>query len=99
MTIRILASARDDLVDGWNFYEEREQGTGDYFLQCLFEDIALLKDTAGLHRMVQGFHRSLSRRFPYAVYYLLHENEVRIHAVLDCRSNPKKIRQKLRQRR
>lgn len=36
MKLRILDAASDDLVEGFNFYERREQGIGDYFLTCLY---------------------------------------------------------------
>jgi hypothetical protein len=32
MKIHILDQAEDDLVDGYNFYENQEQGVGSYFL-------------------------------------------------------------------
>lgn len=43
MRISILNAARDDLIEGFHFYEEKESGLGDYFLSSLFEDIEGLK--------------------------------------------------------
>jgi hypothetical protein len=31
---------------------------------------------AGIHLQVDGFHRMLIRRFPYAVYYLIEEGSI-----------------------
>jgi hypothetical protein len=45
-----------------------------------------------------GFHRLLSKRFPFAIYYERRADEVLIHAVLDCRRNPAWIRRRLRGR-
>ncbi len=42
------------------------------------------------------YHRLLSKRFPFAIYYRLEENEVRVYAVVDCRKNPAWVRKKLR---
>ena len=39
-----------------------------------------------------GFHRLLSRRFPFAVYYELVDEIVSVVAVLDVRMHPSKIR-------
>ena len=47
MTIRILDEAEQDLVDGFRFYEIREPGLGDYFLDSLFADIDSLHLYAG----------------------------------------------------
>lgn len=68
MRVRILASAFNDLAEGREFYERKEAGLGDYFLDSLFSDIGSLVLYAGIHRKVLGFHRLLSKRFPYAVY-------------------------------
>ena len=69
MKIVILPSARDDLADGFQFYENQAAGLGGYFLESLFSDIDSLLLYAGVHRMVFGSYRLLSKRFPYAIYY------------------------------
>jgi len=38
MKIRILASANQDLIDGYWFYEKQAEGLGTYFLDTLFSD-------------------------------------------------------------
>jgi hypothetical protein len=35
MKIQILDLAKADLIEGYHFYEEREAGLGDYFLNNL----------------------------------------------------------------
>ncbi|MGE5306721.1 MAG: type II toxin-antitoxin system RelE/ParE family toxin [Alphaproteobacteria bacterium] len=69
MRIEILDEAREDLIDGFNFYEKLEVGVGSYFLDCLVSDIDSLLLFAGIHQIVYGYHRSLSKRFPFAIYY------------------------------
>jgi hypothetical protein len=93
--IEILDEAQEDLIQGFRFYEGRETGLGTYFLDCLFSDIDSLLVHAGIHQVVHGYHRSLSARFPFAVYYSLAREVVRVHAVLDCRKNPLWIRTRL----
>jgi plasmid stabilization system protein ParE len=98
--IRIQPSALRDLRDGFRFYEAKEQGLGGYFLDTLYSDIDSLQLYAGIHSIhFGGFHRLLSKRFPYAVYYKTdrtHETEVVIYAVLDLRRDPKWIAGKIR---
>jgi len=62
--IEILDEAQEDLVDGFRFYEAREAGLGSYFLDCLFSDIDSLLFYAGIHQIIFGYHRCLSKRFP-----------------------------------
>lgn len=97
MRLQILDNARDDLIEGYHFYEEREQGLGDYFLINLYSDIESLKVFAGIHRKVyRGFHRTLSKRFPFAIYYTIEDDTVRIRSVVDCRKRPSWIRRHLK---
>jgi len=96
MKIKILKSAKEDLIDAYHFYEFQEKGIGNYFLESLNSDIESLKLFAGIHSVHFGkYYRLLSRRFPFAVYYRIKENETRIYAVVDCRRNPAWIRKKL----
>jgi plasmid stabilization system protein ParE len=96
MRIVILPSARDDLADGFQFYENQEANLGGYFLESLFSDIDSLHLYAGIHRVVFGSHRLLSKRFPYAIYYTKESETVFVKAVLDCRRDPTFHRQRLR---
>jgi len=95
MRIKILASAVDDLRAGRNFYESQGEGLGSYFLDSLFSDIDSLVLYGGIHPEVFGYHRLLSKRFPYAVYYTLDEDLVLVRRVLDLRRNPNRTREAL----
>ena len=95
MRIEILDEAQQDLIEGFRFYENQEIGVGSYFLDCLFSDIDSLILFAGIHQIVYGYHRCLSKRFPFSIYYDVVGELVRVHAVLDCRRNPSWIRRRL----
>lgn len=96
MKLHILSSAIGDIESGKKFYERQSPGLGDYFQDCLFSDIDSLVLYAGIHRIVFGYHRMLSRRFPYAIYYRVDGGEVFVvYRVLDCRRDPAKIRRSL----
>jgi len=62
-----------------------------YFLETLNSDIESLRLYAGIHPKVFGYHRMLSKRFPFCVYYDVHEEEIRVWRVLDCRHDPRWI--------
>lgn len=93
MHVELRVEARDDLIDGALFYEQQRQGLGDYFADCLFED---LEREAGIHEIVFGLHRKLSKRFPFAIYYRTEESAVDVVAILDCRRDPDWIASRLR---
>jgi plasmid stabilization system protein ParE len=95
MNVRILSPAERDLEEGYRFYEAQSSGLGSYFLDSLYSDIDSLAYFGGIHRVVFGFHRQLSKRLPFAVYYRIIDNVVLVFAVLDCRRNPSWIRERL----
>jgi len=96
MKIRILGLASRDLIDGHRFYEMQAEGVGDYFLDSLYSDIDSLIVSAGIHSVHFGkYHRLLSKRFPFAIYYRVEGQTVLVYAVLDCRRRPAWIRDRL----
>ena len=74
MRLQVLGSARDDLIEGYYFYEKQALGLGDYFLASLYSDMEALKLLFGIHpKAYRSFHRALSNRFPFAI--LLHTRQ------------------------
>ena len=96
MKIELLDEAEADLLAGFELYEQREPGLGQYFLDSLIADIDSLVFYAGIHSQHFGFYRLLAKRFPHAIYYQLTEEAVRVYAVLDCRQSPTRITTRLR---
>ncbi len=93
--LRIADLAERDLDEGFAFYEARQPGLGDYFLDSLSADLDSLVLYAGIHRKIGGMHRLLSLRFPFAIYYTSDEHFIDIWAILDCRRNPLWIKRRL----
>jgi plasmid stabilization system protein ParE len=89
--IRLLPEAERDLEIGADFYESQRPGLGSFFNDCLTADIESLRIYAGIHETYRGFQRSLSKRFPFSIYYMLDGNFIDIYAVLDARQNPQSI--------
>ena len=96
MRVDILPQARDDLLVGFRFYERQARGLGSYFRESILEDVDSLAVQGGIHAKVFGYHRSPSKRFPFAIYYRVEANVVRVRAILDCRKNPSWIRRRVR---
>ncbi len=96
ITVKISDDALEDLKDGFRFYEAQEDGVGEYFLACLRADIEGLKVTGGIHRVIyKDYHRLLSRVFPYAIFYTFADDVATVWAVLDCRRDPRWVREQL----
>jgi len=96
MKLIILNEAEEDISQAILFYESQVNGLGQYFLDSISSDIESLHIYCGIHIKIRNYHRLLSKRFPYAIYYKYSENTIYIYAVLDCRSNPKKLGQRIK---
>ena len=95
MIVNISSDAEEDLAEGYWFYERQSPGLGDYFRSCLIADIESLAYYGGIHSLEYGFHRALSKRFPFCIYYHMVENSIIVVAVLDARRDPLWIRRRL----
>jgi hypothetical protein len=95
MIVDISSDAEADLVDGFWFYERQSPGLGDYFRSCLIADIDSLAYHGGIHEIAHGYHRALSKRFPFCIYYSLAADVLIVVAVLDARRDPLWIRHRL----
>ena len=96
MQVLLSARAEEDLLAGHAFYERQQAGLGAYFLDALFADIDALQLFAGIHIKPFGrFHRSLAKRFPFAIYDDFDGEAATVVAVLDCRQNPASIKNRL----
>lgn len=96
-SIRILTSARHDLVRGYRFYESQATGVGRYFLDTPYSEIDSLALNAGMGpKIFESYHRLLSRNFPWSIYYKVRNDQVLSYAVLDNRTDPSRTRQRLR---
>ena len=88
INIEILDEAELDIENAIKFYESQKQGLGSYFLSTILADIDSLYIYAGIHVKVNSYHRLLSKRFPFAIYYKVKNNIAYVYAVLDCRQKP-----------
>lgn len=96
MRLRVLSLAEDDIWNGYRFYERQSPGLGDVFLQKTFDSVESLLRAPGIHRGVHGFHRLLTPRFPFAIYYQIAGEELQVWRVFDCRRDPMWIERELR---
>lgn len=94
----LLAEAVEDLEEARDFYDKKEAGLGDYCVTSLLADLSSLSILHGFHSQHHGCLRLLASRFPFGIYYAVHENEIRVMAVLDLRRRPSWIRKQIRKR-
>ncbi len=71
MKIRVLDQVEDDLIDGYNFYENQSQGVDAYFNNSLYSDIESLIFYAEIHRARHKGYRRLQSITSSVCYILL----------------------------
>ncbi|MBO6535726.1 MAG: hypothetical protein JJ966_05845 [Balneolaceae bacterium] len=96
MNILLLESASRDIQEAYQFYNDASEFLGEYFKEIIIGDIDALQFQAGIHSVVHGYYRKITRTFPFAIYNKIKGEQVIISAVLDCRRNPKSNIDRLR---
>jgi hypothetical protein len=97
--VYIMEEAVDDLNEGRSFYDLKAPGIGDYFWDCLISDIESLILFAGIHPKKYDFYQMFAKRFPYAVYYEIVQENAYVAAILPMRRDPAWIVKQLKRRR
>lgn len=96
--IVVLSDAADDIERARKFYDEQDEGVGNYCVDSLLSDIESLALYHGIHSRHFGLYRMLCHRFPFGIYYRETINETQVIAILDLRRNPSWIRNELSRR-
>lgn len=94
-TVVVSEESVSDIEEARAFYDRQERGLGGYFVSCLMSDLESLVFFGGIHTVCFGYHRMLSKRFPFAIYDSLDDELVAVIAVLDMRRNPSAIKKRL----
>lgn len=90
MKVVVAAGAKIDIAKSYSFYEKQSVGWGSYFRKCIIEDLFQLEVTAGIHRIISGYHHVKSANFNSILYYRVEPNKIIVVAILDGRMNPDK---------
>ncbi len=98
--VKITEYAKNDLEIAYEFYENQKTNLGKYFIEFILSEIKMLEFYGCLHQKIFGFHRMISKKFPFGIYYVCNKKEkiIYIVAILDLRKNPNSIEKYLKKR-
>ena len=96
--VLVLDDAAEDIENGRDFYNRQEFGVGGYFADSIVAEIEGLGLLHGIHSKHFGFHRRLSDRFPFGIYYRETPEAIEVFAILDLRRDPVWIDTELHER-
>ncbi len=88
--LRISSRAEADIVEAFEWYEQRGAGLGAMFIRCVDAAIALVQHSPLIFRKRVGEYRmAMTPRFPYAVYFIHDEagDSVSVRRVLRFSQN------------
>ncbi len=87
--VRIRPGAEHDVRKAFSWYKKQRPGLGRELVVELDAVYERLSENPYLYAEIRnGVRRAIVRRFPYAVFYLIAEAEVRVLAVIDMARNP-----------
>ncbi len=96
LVLVVEPAAEEDIFYGYRWYEERRVGLGVKFLEVpgpLFDHI--LENPLSYVEAIPGVRRSVTRTFPYLVFYAFERDTIHILAVIHAAQNPNFIAQRL----
>jgi len=97
--LRILLEVFQDATDASNWYDLKESGLGDHFLNCLRSTYQPIVANPFVYRTVyKNYRRVFLPSFPYAVYFRLQGETIIIALVIHTARNPAIMRRILRSR-
>jgi plasmid stabilization system protein ParE len=80
---------RDDVDDGYRWYEQRQTGLGQDFLNEVGRVLAEIVANPARYGFADAdIREGLLNRFPYAVYYRVLPNRIRVLAVYHTARDP-----------
>ena len=94
--LRFLPEVEEDVMAGYAWYKDKSPGLGEEFLRMFYAYAGEIPHSPLLYRRVHGdFRRRLLRRFPYAIYFRIKDNEVIVFGLFHCARDPRTNRAKL----
>ena len=97
--INFLPAVEEDAINGYAWYEGRAKGLGEEFLRVFYATATNISRNPFIYQKVyKDFRRVLLRRFPYALYFLVKEEEIIIYGLFHCARDPRFLETELKKR-
>lgn len=96
MQIRFQPEAEADLAEARLWYALQREGLDDALMQRVDETIQRIVDAPHAYQIVyRQLRRAMLRQFPFAIFYLPTDDEIRVFAVYHSSRDPKKLRSRM----
>ena len=93
----LSAEAQADIDEAFQYYEDRSDGLGSDFLRSVEATLASIERYPRMNAVIyRKARRSLLRRFPYALLYVIESEHISVLACTHVSRNPRVWRQRVR---
>jgi plasmid stabilization system protein ParE len=92
----VRADAEADIEEAFRWYEEQSPGLGAEFVRAVDAVLSAIEREPELH--AENFKRArrvLLRRFPYAIYFVVHPQSIDVLACMHTRRHPRRWRRRV----
>jgi toxin ParE1/3/4 len=97
--LEFLPEVEDDVIAGYIWYETKSHGLGEDFLRIFYTAAKEIQWNPLLYpKVYQDFRRCLIRRFPYAAYYTIQNEQIIVFGVFHCARHPRAVQAALKKR-
>jgi plasmid stabilization system protein ParE len=97
--LRFLPEVEDDAIGGYSWYETKSPGPGEEFLRMFYASAGDIPRNPLLYPKVHNeFRRCLLRRFPYAVYFTINNEQIIVAGLFHGARDPRAVESMLQNR-
>ena len=89
-------NAQQEIADSFDWYESMQSGLGEEFLGSVDDCIPLIRIHPDMFPMAfTNYRKALLNRFPFAVFYRVRSEVIKIYAVFHCFKDPLRLAERL----
>jgi len=98
-TLQFIPEIEEDAINSYLWYESKSRGLGEDFLRMFYACANEISWNPLLYSKVhQNFRRRLLRRFPYAIYFTIENDQIIVFGLFHCARDPQAINATLQSR-
>jgi hypothetical protein len=98
-TLQFLPEVEEDVFNGYVWYETKSRGLGEDFLRMFYASANEIPGNPLLYpKVYKDFRRRLIRRFPYAIYFTIENDQIIVFGFFHCARNPQVVKTTLQNR-
>ena len=88
--LEFRTEVRDELDNAYSWYESKQLGLGDEFIDCIDETLNRISLSPEAYPIIyRDVRRAIVRRFPFVIYYRIISSRVIVTAIFHGRRDPK----------